>query len=102
MTTPHSRRVLCAIALVVLVSSLRATPVATQSAPRALQPDEYGRWEQVQSQRTPLSPDGKWLVYGIARSNRQNELRVHPSGGGPATVITFGEQPAFSEDSRWL
>ena len=26
--------------------------------PRVLQPDEYGRWEQLAAQRTPLSPDG--------------------------------------------
>ena len=42
-----------------------STLVAQQ--PRPLQPDEYGRWEQLAAQRTPLSPDGRWLVYGITR-----------------------------------
>jgi dipeptidyl aminopeptidase/acylaminoacyl peptidase len=75
-------------------------PAARQA--RRLEPAEYGRWEQLAAQRTPLSPDGRWLVYGIARSNRQNELRVQSSDGGPVTALPFGEQPAFSDDSRWL
>ena len=86
--------------LLTLVVLFVAAPDAEQ--PRPLEPHEYGRWEQLAAQRTPLSPDGRWLVYGINRSNRQNELRVQPSGGGDATVIAFGEQPAFSDDSRWL
>ena len=84
--------------LIVVISP--ALLVAQQH--RALAPEDYGRWEQLQAQRTPLSPDGKWLVYGIGRSNRQNELRLQPGGGGTAHAIAFGEQPAFSSDSRWL
>ena len=84
--------------LIVVISP--ALLVAQQR--RALAPEDYGRWEQLQAQRTPLSPDGKWLVYGIGRSNRQNELRLQPGGGGTAHAIAFGEQPAFSSDSRWL
>jgi len=62
--------------------------------PRTLPPEEYGRWEQLTPQRTPLSPDGAWLVYGINRSNRQNELRFQPTAGGTPIVVSFGEQPA--------
>ena len=69
--------------------------------PRILQPDEYGRWEQLAAQRTPLSPDGTWLVYGINRSNRQNELRFQPTAGGTPIVVSFGEQPVFTDDSKW-
>jgi hypothetical protein len=58
-----------------------ASTVLDGQSRRALQPEEYGRWEQLVAQRTPLSPDGRWLVYGIARANRQNELRVQPSAG---------------------
>jgi dienelactone hydrolase len=70
--------------------------------PRALPPEEYGRWEQLAAQRAPLSPDGRWLVYGINRSSRTNELRVQPAGSGTPVVLAFGEQPVFSEDSRWM
>jgi hypothetical protein len=40
--------------------------------------------------------------HGITRANRQNELRVQPSEGGAATALPFGEQPGFSDDSKWL
>lgn len=88
-------------ALVMALAGLAwAVPSARQ--PRALQPPDYGRWEQLVPQRTPLSPDGRWLVYGITRANRQNELRVQSSDGGAVTALPFGEQPAFSDDSKWL
>lgn len=77
-----------------------ATLLAQQ--PRTLQPDDYGRWEQLVAQRTPLSPDGRWLVYGIRRADYRNELRVQAIDGGEPITIPAGEQPAFSDDSRWL
>jgi dipeptidyl aminopeptidase/acylaminoacyl peptidase len=94
MTKP---RVLTAVALSCLTLS-----TGLAQAPRPVPPEEYGRWEQLVAQRTPLSPDGRWLVFGINRSNRDNELRVQPASGGTPVVIAFGEQPVFSEDSRWL
>lgn len=84
------------------VGVLCFTSLLMGQQPRPLAPDEYGRWEQLAAQRTPLSPDGKWLVFGVTRADRQNELRVMPSAGGTATSIAFGEQPAFSDDSKWL
>jgi dipeptidyl aminopeptidase/acylaminoacyl peptidase len=85
-----------------LVFTVGLLALASAQSRRALTPDEYGRWEQLVAQRTPLSPDGRWLVYGITRSSRQNELRVQPSEGGAVTALPFGEQPAFSDNSRWL
>ncbi len=84
-------------ALLVISASL----AVDAQQPRLLQPDEYGRWEQLASQRTPLSPDGTWLVYGINRSNRQNELRFQPTAGGEPIVVSYGEQPVFTDDSKW-
>jgi dienelactone hydrolase len=86
-----------AVALLVVAAGL--TVDAQQ--PRVLQPDEYGRWEQLAAQRVPLSPDGAWLVYGINRSNRQNELRFQPTAGGNPIVVAYGEQPAFADDAKW-
>jgi len=79
-----------------------ASSILAAQSPRPLRPDEYGRWEQLAAQRTPLSADGRWLVYGIVRANRQNELRVQAIDGGAPVILPFGEQPAFSDDSRWL
>ena len=73
--------------LIVTMTLVAWTAAAQQRA--SLEPSEYGRWEQLAAQRTPLSPDGRWLVYGITRSNRQNELRVQPSGGGSARSSPF-------------
>ena len=85
---------------VVALLVISGLSVSAQQA-RVLQPDEYGRWEQLVAQRTPLSPDGAWLAYGINRSNRQNEIRFQPTGGGNPIVVAFGEQPAFSDDSKF-
>jgi dipeptidyl aminopeptidase/acylaminoacyl peptidase len=70
-------------------------------------PTEYGAWETLvpqprASSTGPLSPDGKWLVYGITRSNRDNELRVLEVGSRRVITAPFGEQPSFSSDSRWM
>jgi dipeptidyl aminopeptidase/acylaminoacyl peptidase len=89
------------IRLLAAVLVIGAGPILDAQQARILQPEDYGRFEQLATQRTPLSPDGTWLVYGINRSNRQNELRFQPTIGGNAIVVAFGEQPAFSDDSKW-
>ena len=94
------RQLLITTAITVSATAWFPAPEARQK--RMLQPEDYGQWEQLSTQPTPLSPDGKWLVYGIVRSNRQNELRVQPSDGGEAVVIPFGERPTFTDDSKWL
>lgn len=86
-------------AAAVLVAANALTVAAQQ--PRPVRPEEYGRWEQLAAQRTPLSPDGTWLVYGINRSNRDNEIRFQPTSGGTPIVVAFGEGPVFSDDSKW-
>jgi len=67
-------------------------------------PSDYGQWESLATFREygGLSPDGKWLAYGINRSNRNNELRVTNIPDGNSKTVAFGAQPAFSSDSRWV
>jgi hypothetical protein len=63
---------------------------------------EYGQFETIAVQpRAGLSPDGRWIAYGINRSNRDNELRITRVADGRTTTAAFGSQPAFSADSRW-
>jgi dipeptidyl aminopeptidase/acylaminoacyl peptidase len=65
-------------------------------------PADYGKFETLVAQaRGGLSPDGRWLAYGINRSNRENELRVASVASGETKTIAFGSQTAFSADSRW-
>lgn len=98
--TKTSRR-FAILAMLAVAAAVTASGTNAQQK-RTLEPADYGRWEQLSAQATPLSPDGKWLLYGITRTNRQNELRVQPSDGGEAVVIPFGERPVFTKDSRWL
>src|SRR5579863_10090898 len=76
-------------------------------------PAEYGQWETLIEPgggggrgggggATGLSPDGKWLAYGINRSNGNNDLRVTNVATAKPKIIPFGAQPQFSSDSRWL
>jgi dipeptidyl aminopeptidase/acylaminoacyl peptidase len=67
-------------------------------------PSDYGQWETLVSEPRSggLSPDGKWLAYGINRSNGNNELRLARITGEPLKPIPFASQPAFSADSRWV
>ncbi len=83
----------------VLLYFIQAIIGAAQTKP-PLAPADYGQWETLSA--TALSPDGKWLAYGVNRSNRNNELRISGVGGGEPKVAAFGSQPIFSSDSRWV
>jgi dipeptidyl aminopeptidase/acylaminoacyl peptidase len=75
-------------------------------------PAEYGQWETLVEPgggggrggggASGLSPDGKWLLYGINRSNGNNELHVTNVAGGTTKTTPFGTQPEFSSDSHWV
>ncbi len=73
-------------------------------------PAEYGQWETLVEGgggrggggASGLSPDGKWLAYGINRINGNNELHVTKIADGTTKTTPFGTQPEFSSDSHWL
>ena len=70
-------------------------------------PADYGQFETLApagfgNASGGLSPDGKWLAYGINRSNRSNELRITNIGDGTTKTTAFGTQPVFSSDSHWV
>jgi len=80
-----------------------AITIAAQTKP-PVTPSDYGQFETLATvpSRGGLSPDGKWLAYGINRSNRNNELRIANVADGTTKVAAFGAQPVFSADSRWV
>lgn len=98
------RRVLhSTVALIVFVAAMAASPL-TQSQP-ALAPADYDQFESISAgaARGGLSPDGKWLAYGINRVGGANELRITKVGEvAPVKTVAFGSQAAFSPDSMWL
>ncbi len=67
---------------------------------------DFGQWEslalQPRAAQAPLSPDGRWIAYGINRSDRNNELRIANVASGQTVAAAFGDQPAFSADSKWI
>jgi len=93
------RRTIAASALIFCT----AISAHAQSKP-PVSPADYGQWESLATFREygGLSPDGKWLAYGINRSNRNNELRITTIADGATKTIAFGTQPVFSSDSRWV
>src|SRR5436190_631332 len=101
-----------AAALLALTTPLRAqspqpspdTPATSRGSRTAPSPSEFGRWERLVTppDHGGLSPDGRWLAYGINRSNRENELRVLRLADATTKVIAYGSGPVFSADSRWL
>jgi len=75
-----------------------------QAAPQPPLPADFGQWERLvtAADHGGLSPDGRWLAYGINRTNGENEMRVASIADGVTKTIAFGAQQAFSSDSKWL
>ena len=99
------RRIVTSVHLgisLMITASLMINIEAQTKAP--VPPADYGQWETLLTvgSRGGLSPDGKWLAYGINRSNRSNELRITNINDGTTKVAAFGAQPVFSNDSRWV
>ena len=84
-----------------LMAGLNATPAGQSSKPPVPLSD-FGRWETLAMQpRGGLSPDGRWIAYGVGRSSRDDELRISKIADGASTIVPYGSQPAFSADSRF-
>ena len=90
-------------------SSVTGSLIAQTKTPPS--PADYGQWETLVEPGgrggrgaavSGLSPDGKWLSYGINRSDGNNELRVTNVSTGVTKTTAFGTDPVFSFDSRWL
>ena len=87
------------VALFVLFTC--AAPLAQTKPPAG--PADWGQFESLAPQpRGGLSPDGRWLAYGLNRSNRENELRIRNVDTTAEKVVKFGTGPSFSSDSRWI
>jgi dipeptidyl aminopeptidase/acylaminoacyl peptidase len=85
------------IAVGLLVAVLAQAP-----APPA--PQDFAQFERLTTgaDHGGLSPDGRWLVYTITRSDRSSELRVVRVADGATKAIAYGTLPSFSADSRFL
>jgi len=92
-------RSLSALPFVVFVYASLAPSASSQQKP-TLTAADYGKYESPGP--TALSPDGRWLAYGVVRVNEENELRLRNLGRDSTRSYLYASTPAFSADSRWL
>ncbi len=85
----------------VFLLALAPTSGAAQERP-TLTPDDYGQWESLTFGGAALSPDGRWLAYGIRRVNEETEIRIRSLRRDTTMVAAWGSNPTFSASSRWL
>jgi len=83
---------------------LSLTALAGAQGKKPATPADFGRWESLArpGANGGLSPDGRWLAYGINRSDRTSELRILKLADSTVKVAAFGSQPVFSSDSKWV
>ena len=67
---------------------------------RAIRPEDYGAWESLGA--AALSPDGRWLAYGIARADGEGEMRLRMLATEATETLPHGARPQFSKDGKWL
>lgn len=98
------RRMWISVARVAVLASFFTAISIAQSKP-TLTPADYDQFESLTpgAARGGLSPDGRWLAYGINRVGGYNELRIARIGdAAPVKTVAFGSQAAFSANSQWL
>ncbi|MEL6427643.1 MAG: prolyl oligopeptidase family serine peptidase [Planctomycetota bacterium] len=86
-----------------LLALLFSAPLTAQdtAAPRDLRAEDYGRFESL-ARGSKLSPDGRWLAYGVRRVNGESELRLKMLATDSHVTVEYGRGAAFSSDSRWV
>ncbi|MDX1494419.1 MAG: hypothetical protein R3253_10195, partial [Longimicrobiales bacterium] len=88
-----------ALLIAVLSSLTVATPVAAQEK-RALDHEDYARWNRIQSDE--LSRDGRWLAYRLVPGEGDATLVVRSLQGDRSLTLDRGAQPRFTADARYL
>ena len=82
-----------------MVLTVLATPASAQQKP-TVSPADYGRFENLGG--ATLSPDGRWIAYGVRRVNDETELRVKSLALDSLWTMPWASNPTFSPDGHWL
>ncbi len=98
------------LAFIVSVSAIGQEPPEAKEETRKTEPPEkrpitpkdYGRFESLGFFGTALSPDGRWIAYGVTRVDEEYELRLRMLGTDETEALEYGQRPQFSADSKWL
>ncbi|MBX3416152.1 MAG: prolyl oligopeptidase family serine peptidase [Pirellulaceae bacterium] len=73
---------------------------ANKNQPGAVQPNEYGKFEQLGS--GDISPDGRWVAYGIRLVNGDSRLGIRMLATDSTETVDYATSPKFSGNSEWL
>ena len=65
-----------------------------------LSPEDYGKWQTLAA--TGLSPNGEWLIYGIAVQQDNDTLYVVNKANNKTYKLEFATGAEFSGDNHWL
>lgn len=81
-----------------LALAVPAAAAAQQQRPLTL--DDYGAWNRITA--VTLSPDGKWLAYGLQPNDGDARFMVMQVDGNVVYESPNGRGAAFSDDGRWV
>ena len=90
-------------ALLTLLVTLVAAPVATPAAAQEKRPldhADFDRWNRIQDDI--VSADGRWLVYRLVPGDGDATMIVQSLNDDRSLTIERGARPAFTSDARYL
>src|SRR5688572_9232638 len=99
------RRIVCSLALLVLVAGTYALPAAQSAAKKKLTVDDYTKWRTIAD--PAISPDGKWVAYTLQLTNTTQAeakpvLHLKNLDTNEEITVQHASGGTFSPDSMWL
>jgi dipeptidyl aminopeptidase/acylaminoacyl peptidase len=93
----RNRRVL----LPALILALSPLLIRAQSAvPKPIALDDYAKFRRITG--AAISSDGKWMHHTVAPNDGDGTLYVKSLDGDKVYEVARGDNPAFSENGRWI
>jgi dipeptidyl aminopeptidase/acylaminoacyl peptidase len=99
------RRIVCSLALLVVVVGTYALPSAQSATKKKLTIDDYTKWKTIAD--PAISPDGKWVVYTLQLTNTTQPeakpvLHLKNLETNEEVTVQHASGGTFSPDSAWL
>jgi esterase/lipase len=101
--SPSRHRLFATLTTTLLLALAAAAQAGAQTAKKVLSVDDYPLWRSIEDRQ--ISGDGQWLAYQLRRPNALDAepvLHVLQVDSARDREIANGDQPAFSDDSRWV
>jgi dipeptidyl aminopeptidase/acylaminoacyl peptidase len=91
------------LAVALLVALGAAAQAEGQAAKKVLSIEDYPLWRSIEDSR--ISGDGQWIAYQLRHPNALDPkpvLHLVQPDSSRDREVANGDQPAFSDDSRWV